>query len=247
MAMKHKRRDTFIIIPTSIFESKDLHPNAKLLYGYINSFNTNHKRCYASNKYLAVKLGVDPRTIRNYSKALIEHGFISRKGREIEVVKLGIGEGRDNNRNSNNCKNTTVSENLDFSFVGDDIRPYMVEFANYKEQIGDPIKYQVVLEGIHKQLLSYSRDNYLDNPQITQVEYCRLIVTQAIAGQYPNLRPIPKTKLPPSYYEDKNRYLARPKRERLSNADSQKHVTSVGDSARELVNKINIPKDEKDN
>ena len=53
----------YAIIPISILESKELTANAKLLYAEVMALSKKSGRCFATNEYLATRLGLSPRTI----------------------------------------------------------------------------------------------------------------------------------------------------------------------------------------
>ena len=66
----------YSIIPTPILYNKDLKPNQKLLYAIITSLSCKEGYCFASNKYLAEKLNVNPKTISNWISDLNSREFI---------------------------------------------------------------------------------------------------------------------------------------------------------------------------
>ncbi len=53
----------YAVIPISILENKDLTPNAKLLYAEVMALSKKSGRCFATNEYLANRLGISPRTV----------------------------------------------------------------------------------------------------------------------------------------------------------------------------------------
>lgn len=66
----------YSIIPAPILYNDNLKPNQKLLYAIITSLTCKEGYCYASNKYLASKLNVHPKTVSNWISDLKEKGFI---------------------------------------------------------------------------------------------------------------------------------------------------------------------------
>ena len=51
----------FAVIPATVLFNNELKPNEKLLYALITALSNKEGYCYASNKYLGEKLGVDPK------------------------------------------------------------------------------------------------------------------------------------------------------------------------------------------
>ncbi len=66
----------YSIIPSTILYNNNLKPNQKLLYAIITSLSCKEGYCFASNKYLAEKLKVNPKTISNWISDLNSKGFI---------------------------------------------------------------------------------------------------------------------------------------------------------------------------
>jgi hypothetical protein len=66
----------YAIIPAHVRYSKDLEPNAKLLYGEITALCSVEGYCWASNDYFAELFDVEDRTITNWLKSLKDNGFI---------------------------------------------------------------------------------------------------------------------------------------------------------------------------
>ena len=66
----------YSVIPSRILYNDKLKPNQKLLYAIITSLSCKEGYCFASNKYLAEKLKVNPKTISNWISDLNSKGFI---------------------------------------------------------------------------------------------------------------------------------------------------------------------------
>ena len=66
----------FAIIPISVLEDKELSANAKLLYGEILALSKKSGKCYATNEYLALKIGLKRKTIPNLLKELSNKGLL---------------------------------------------------------------------------------------------------------------------------------------------------------------------------
>ena len=76
---KSFKSNTYSIIPTEILFNKDLKANEKLLYAIIYSLSNKEGYCFASNKYLAKKLGVNYKTISSWISNLRNKKYISTK------------------------------------------------------------------------------------------------------------------------------------------------------------------------
>ena len=66
----------YSIIPATILYNKELKANEKLLYTIITSLACKEGYCFATNKYLAEKLGVNPKTISSWISDLKDRNFI---------------------------------------------------------------------------------------------------------------------------------------------------------------------------
>ena len=92
----------FAIIPLVILENKTLSANSKLLYAEIIALSKKTGNCYATNKYLAQRLGLSPRTIPSLLKELDGSGLVavsierSKRGtyRYIALTYINVGEGQ---------------------------------------------------------------------------------------------------------------------------------------------------------
>ena len=67
---------TGVWIPADVMESEELSPMEKILYGEIAGF----RECYASNAWLASRIGRTERTVKRLISHLIELGFIEKCG-----------------------------------------------------------------------------------------------------------------------------------------------------------------------
>ena len=82
--MKEKEENIgyYSIIPATILYNKELKANEKLLYAIITSLACKEGYCFATNKYLAEKLGVNPKTISSWISDLRDRNFI-----KIELIR----------------------------------------------------------------------------------------------------------------------------------------------------------------
>ena len=76
--MKEKQDNIgyYSIIPATILYNNELKANDKLLYAIITSLACKEGYCFATNKYLAEKLGVNHKTISSWISDLQKRKFI---------------------------------------------------------------------------------------------------------------------------------------------------------------------------
>ena len=72
----------YSVIPATVLYNKELKANEKLLYAIITSLACKEGYCFASNKYLAEKLDVNPKTVSSWISDLRDKGFIT-----VELVR----------------------------------------------------------------------------------------------------------------------------------------------------------------
>ena len=72
----------YSVIPATVLYNKDLKANEKLLYAIITSLACKKGYCFASNKYLAEKLDVNPKTVSSWISDLRDKGFIT-----VELIR----------------------------------------------------------------------------------------------------------------------------------------------------------------
>lgn len=70
------------IIPATVLYNKDLKANEKLLYAIITSLSNKEGYCFATNKYFAEKLGVNPKTISSWISDLRNKNHI-----KVELIR----------------------------------------------------------------------------------------------------------------------------------------------------------------
>jgi hypothetical protein len=71
--------DSFVIIPDNILSNKDISPSAKLLAGVIISLQSSKGYCFASNSYLADRIGMSAVRTRTIITELAESGLLQRE------------------------------------------------------------------------------------------------------------------------------------------------------------------------
>lgn len=67
----------FAIIPLEVLERIDLSANAKLLYAEISALARKSGRCFATNKYIAERLGLSSESIRSLLQELKDKGLVN--------------------------------------------------------------------------------------------------------------------------------------------------------------------------
>ena len=72
----------YSVISATVLYNKDLKANEKLLYAIITSLACKEGYCFASNKYLAEKLDVNPKTVSSWISDLRDKGFIT-----VELIR----------------------------------------------------------------------------------------------------------------------------------------------------------------
>ena len=82
MKEKEETIGYYSIIPATILYNKELKANEKLLYAIITSLACKEGYCFATNKYLAEKLGVNLKTISSWISDLSKRNFII-----VEVIR----------------------------------------------------------------------------------------------------------------------------------------------------------------
>ena len=66
----------YAVIPATVLFNERLKPNEKLLYALITALSNKEGYCYASNKYLGEKLGVDPVTVSRWITDLRRNNYV---------------------------------------------------------------------------------------------------------------------------------------------------------------------------
>ena len=72
----------YSVIPATVLYNKELKANEKILYAIITSLACKEGYCFASNKYLAEKLDVTPKTVSSWISDLRDKGFIT-----VELIR----------------------------------------------------------------------------------------------------------------------------------------------------------------
>ena len=79
------RSGLYYVIPSEVFEDDTLDHSEKMFYGLLSGIAWNDGFCYAGNPYLAKRMKVSDRTIKNWIEKLEECGYIRR-----ETTRVGM-------------------------------------------------------------------------------------------------------------------------------------------------------------
>lgn len=87
----------YAIIPATVLYNNDLKPNEKLLYAVISNLAREQGYCYATNKYLAKKFGVNQKTITVWISDLRKYEYIienveRNEKKEVVARKLYVND-----------------------------------------------------------------------------------------------------------------------------------------------------------
>lgn len=84
MKENENRIGYYSVIPATVLYNKELKANEKLLYAIITSLTCKEGYCFASNEYLAEKLGVNRKTVSSWISDLRDKNFII-----VELIRNG--------------------------------------------------------------------------------------------------------------------------------------------------------------
>ena len=93
MKENENRIGYYSVIPATVLYNKELKANEKLLYAIITSLACKEGFCFATNEYLAKKLGVNRKTVSNWITHLEEKKFIIKeviRNENQQVIKRKI-------------------------------------------------------------------------------------------------------------------------------------------------------------
>jgi hypothetical protein len=107
----------YYVIPSFVMECEDLEHSEIVFYALVSGLALNKGYCFASDEYLAERMRVDERTVRNWLVKLEKFEFLKR-----ETVKKGMYWDRKIYilfKNSNNCYEGTYNSGSNGSTVPD--------------------------------------------------------------------------------------------------------------------------------
>ena len=155
MKENENRIGYYSVIPATVLYNKELKANEKLLYAIITSLACKEGYCFASNEYLAEKLGVNRKTVSSWITHLEEKKFIIReviRNENQRILKRKIylndvpyplknghmypsknGQAIHQNTEDNNIRNNNITnKNGQKKFISNytDQRQYPDEFFN---------------------------------------------------------------------------------------------------------------------
>ncbi|MBO5005155.1 MAG: helix-turn-helix domain-containing protein [Clostridia bacterium] len=132
----------YSVIPTTILYNKELKANEKLLYAIITSLACKEGYCFATNKYLAEKLGVNPKTISSWISDLKDRNFIiveliRNENKQIIQRKIYINDVPYplNNGYQYQSKNgQAIYQKVEDNNIRDNIKINKKSYSNYTDQ-----------------------------------------------------------------------------------------------------------------
>ena len=132
----------YSIIPATVLYNKALKANEKLLYAIITSLANKEGYCFASNKYLAEKLDVNPKTISSWVSDLKNRNFIiveliRNENKQIVQRKIYINDAPYplNNRYMYPSKNgQAIHQNMEDNNIRNNIKTNKKKYSNYTNQ-----------------------------------------------------------------------------------------------------------------
>lgn len=141
---ENQRIGYYSVIPATILFNEKLKPNEKLLYAIITSLSNKEGYCYASNKYLGEKLGVDHVTVSRWITDLRRNNYvfvdiIRNEQKEIICRRIYPNDVpyRLNNQYPYRLKNQEgIDEKVkDNNIINNNINTHTVQKIEYKEKV----------------------------------------------------------------------------------------------------------------
>ena len=132
----------YSIIPATVLYNKELKANEKLLYAIITSLSNKGGYCFATNKYLAEKLDVNPKTISSWISDLKDRNFIiveliRNENKQIVERKIYINDVPYplNNGYMYQSKNgQAIHQNMEDNNIKKNIKTNKNNYSNYTNQ-----------------------------------------------------------------------------------------------------------------
>lgn len=142
MKEKEETIGYYSIIPATVLYNKELKANEKLLYAIITSLACKEGYCFATNKYLAEKLGVNPKTISSWISDLKDRNFIiveliRNENKQIIQRKIYINDVPYplNNGYQDQSKNgQAIYQKVEDNNIRDNIKINKKSYSNYTNQ-----------------------------------------------------------------------------------------------------------------
>ena len=129
----------YAVIPSEVRYSKNLTPNAKLLYAEITALCNMNGKCIASTQYFATLYNVSKTSIQNWLKILDDNNFITRHNiyrvgskeilsRHIKLTSLPTQDKFRDNTNTKYNNNTNLTDSNKKAFFK---KPSLIDIENY--------------------------------------------------------------------------------------------------------------------
>ena len=132
----------YSVIPATVLYNKELKANEKLLYAIITSLACKEGYCFASNKYLAEKLDINPKTISSWISDLKNNNFIvveliRNENNQIIQRKIYINDvpyPLNNGYHYQSKNGQTIHQKVENNNIRNNIKSNKNTYSNYKNQ-----------------------------------------------------------------------------------------------------------------
>ena len=128
----------YSVIPATVLYNKELKANEKLLYAIITSLACKEGYCFASNKYLAEKLDINPKTIsdlKNNNFIVVE--LIRNENNQIIQRKIYINDvpyPLNNGYHYQSKNGQTIHQKVENNNIRNNIKSNKNTYSNYTNQ-----------------------------------------------------------------------------------------------------------------
>ena len=135
--MKQSKPNYYAVIPADVRYSKNLTPNAKLLYAEITALCNMNGKCTASTQYFAKLYNVSKTSIQNWLKILednkhiIRHNIFKEGTKEILSRHIKLINNPTQNNFRDNININITNNNTTYSNKGRFKKPNLLDIKNY--------------------------------------------------------------------------------------------------------------------
>ena len=217
----------YAVIPATVLFNERLKPNEKLLYALITALSNKEGYCYASNKYLGEKLGVDPVTVSRWITDLRRNKYVfidimRNEKKEIICRRIfpndvpyrlnnqypyilknqeGIDEKvKDNNIIDNNINNKKIDRLFNYIIDKDKEKEIPEEFIN--------VEYNEIIVALKRYEMFYSKESmqYISSENLDRIKDITYIIALMVKNRLFYLsNKVSRDKLIQMYNDCKNR------------------------------------------
>ena len=135
--MNQSKPNYYAVIPADVRYSKNLTPNAKLLYAEITALCNMNGKCTASTQYFATLYNVSKTSIQNWLKILednkhiIRHNIFKEGTKEILSRHIKLVNNPTQNNFRDNININITNNNTTYSNKGRFKKPNLLDIKNY--------------------------------------------------------------------------------------------------------------------